>query len=633
MNYLTSLLLLSTNTFIQPTVTIVTTTINNSIVLETSTIDPNLTTTEYDLHDNNSSFVKLNEVYLSDSSDGSTDEDGEFEGQNTDDTGSTCDSCDSTDNDSDSEDDRVFVHGYTVTTTITTTTTSYGHYPRPNDYFENAANKGFFHSALEPVKKLQWGIHTSKPGKSYRRPFRKFHRTGGGAFKKNDNFINRRVTVTKSITKYVAMPTVKPLPIQQDTGTVHFGLQSSKTRPQRGTSSLKLIERVPTNYIPITSESFTPEATLTHVVPYITNSVIYYPTNGNDIDDITFPIRFIRTLISGEYSVLPIEGSTIYLGYPIESSTSLRYSSIRLARPLRTKRRRPRSKTKTTESPTYVSSTGEVESLSWSDFGSTSWIDDEVEQSLGLWSSSDVQTSLMDDGDGYLNDESIDTESVVSLSSTSPLTSKPSTSWLASSFSNEPISYHTSTSYSSKLYVQPSRSKTTMKETLLTDVTKIHIISEVTVPTTTTTTRWIEITPQVPTAVKSATSNTPTNKETKSKKFSFPRFRTRKSRSSNGSSTIPESSQLRNSSIAYNSTVAQTSPNVVHETVLVGVDERITDVDYPQQTKLDQHSFTGVVLPSRKFIFRSMSNLPNCEFSTYMLVFLLIVPLLGLLCL
>lgn len=109
---------------------------------------------------------------------------------------------------------------------------------------------------------------------------------------------------------------------------------------------MKLIERVPTNYIPITSESFTPEATLTHVVPHITNSVIYYPTNGNDIDDITFPIRFIRTLISGEYSVLPIEGSTIYLGYPIESSTSLRYSGIRLARPLRTKRRRPRSKPK-----------------------------------------------------------------------------------------------------------------------------------------------------------------------------------------------------------------------------------------------------------------------------------------------
>ena len=60
-----------------------------------------------------------------------------------------------------------------------------------------------------------------------------------------------------------------------------------------------------------------------------------------------------------------------------------------------------------------------------------------------------------------------------------------------------------------------------MKETLLTDVTKIHIISEVIVPTTTTTTRWIEITPQVPTAVKSTTSNTPTNKETKSKSLVF----------------------------------------------------------------------------------------------------------------
>ncbi|RCK56104.1 hypothetical protein Cantr_05869 [Candida viswanathii] len=51
--------------------------------------------------------------------------------------------------------------------------------------------------------------------------------------------------------------------------------------------------------------------------------------------------------------------------------------------------------------------------------------------------------------------------------------------------------------------VRVSHTKTRITESPLTDVTKIRI-SEVTIPTTTTTTRWIEVTPQLPTAAKSS---------------------------------------------------------------------------------------------------------------------------------
>ncbi|EMG47087.1 hypothetical protein G210_2632 [Candida maltosa Xu316] len=340
MNFITSILLLSTNSNLHPTTTYLQSFDNAS----TSTlIYSNLFhhQTLYQNYDRNTTFVKLGDF------NGSTGSDTDHDSDSNDD-----DSSSSSSSDSDLSSSENDFPGNIENISVSDDQVFPAEYPPQKDYFNlypyDDSDVFIKNEIQKHINKnqhvLEWGISPpmnismSEPETDSTIPSYTPVNTDEEEHITTVEIIT--LTITRLVTRTKSKITVDP--VQQESGRLIIG-------PSPTEVSITDIDETTTDEPETTQE----QESESDLEPTTTTNI--YPTNVEDIDDITFPIDFFPKSTSKEFSILPIEGTTVYLSEPPETPTTI-FTVERPPRPRTKKRPRPKSKSKSSIDTIDISS-------------------------------------------------------------------------------------------------------------------------------------------------------------------------------------------------------------------------------------------------------------------------------------